>query len=159
MATVYQCICSDCTHAFTIHDGGGMTYQQLLCDQCGKAIHVPRYAPRPRREGHNLPPFLQRGNYKPSAPIAFQDIQRFSTVELKDFLMHPKRWPRLGDSWDAYEIQEIFAILGHCACGGEWTGSEVSPDNHGLINVPHSYHRCPECRSRAFTYEATALLD
>lgn len=54
--------------------------------RCGKRIFIPRYGPRPIREGHNLHAFLRRNGYVALPTTPDDKIRKFSDYELTRFI-------------------------------------------------------------------------
>lgn len=158
MATTYQCICKACQHEFTLDDGDGMYYLALICDSCGKHSSIPRHAPRPLRDGHDVPPYLTTINYYSTPPIPPENIRRFSQEELGRIneitreLMQ-KYWD-CKDSWDDFEIQALIKLKNPCTCAGTFV-SLPKPE----FGKPNPMCRCPQCKSKDFSFAETGLSD
>ena len=150
MGTIYKCCCSACSHDFTVYDGDGMHSIGLICNGCGKRSSIPRQAPRPPREGREVPSFLQTSRFYSLPPIPDSQITRFSDEELANIDQLNKNFESDGcDHWDGFEIETLISKKNPCACGGtvdleSKTSSEFAPNSNT---------RCPKCNSKNFNYE------
>lgn len=105
---------------------------QHVCGGCGASVNLPRYAPRPKREGHNYHPALRTKNYVSAPPIPDLEITRFSDDELEVFLGNRAAWRKGGDRWDAWEIDALIEIGHVCSYGSEASNYNVPPPDDGV---------------------------
>lgn len=125
----------------------------LFCDECGKGLAIPRYAPRSQRSASS--PTLTA---KPQQPvIPFEATLRFTDQELESFLADQRQWPKWGDRWDDFEQSAMLRIKGNCTCGGNWRSPTEHEDAEQSRGVkPNWLTRCPQCRSKDFKYTLDA---
>lgn len=157
MSTAFDCNCFDCGHAFRIFDGGGFTWNQWLCNCCGKSTALPRYAPRASREHEaSIPLFFRKYTKTVAHQASPEATQRsLSTKEIQLYLDRPQQWLRYGDEWCATELNEMLGLIGDCDCGGEWVNSALM--RHLSVDeplAPHPLRRCPNCNSKNYSFEA-----
>ena len=117
MGTTYQCRCNACSHNFTVYDGDGMRAIGLICNGCGQRSGIPRHAPRPPREGRDVPSFLQTSRYFSLPPITKAEIKRFTDQELLNINEICKTaGSEDTDRWDDFEIVALIAQKSLCQC-------------------------------------------
>ena len=156
MGTIYQCRCNACSNDFTIYGGDGMHSMGLICNGCGNRSSIPRHAPRPPREGRNVPRFLQTSRFYSLPPIPDTKIRRFTDEELANINQLHNTFGSEGcDRWDDFEMASLIEKKNPCQCGGvvdlesktKWTGSS------------NAMTRCPACRSDQITATNTGAWD
>jgi len=148
MGTIYKCCCSACSHDFTIYDGDGMHSIGLICNGCGKRSSIPRHAPRPPREGRDVPSFLQTSRYFSLPPISETEIRRFTAQELLNINAIGKSGGSEDtDRWDDFEFAALIAQKNPCLCGGTVDVESKTKRTGG----PNAMTRCPACRSDQIT--------
>jgi hypothetical protein len=156
MGTIYKCCCNACSNDFTIYDGDGMHSIGLICIGCGKRSSVPRCAPRPPREGREVPSFLQTSRFYSLPPIPDMEIRRFTDEEFTNInQLHKTFGSEGGDRWDGFEITTLIDKKNPCLCGGtvdleSKTSSEFAPNSNT---------RCPKCNSKNFNYDVQGNWD
>lgn len=156
MGTTYQCRCNACSHVFTIHDGEGMDTIRLICNGCGQLSSIPRKAPRPPREGRDVPSFLQTSRFFSLPPIPDADIKRFTDEELINIHeLYECAGPEDTDHWDDFEIAALIAQFNPCQCSGLFDLAAKTAGTGG----PNTMTRCPACRSKEITATATGAWD
>ena len=155
MGTTYHCHCNNCHHDFTVYDGDGMRSIGLICRACGKRSSIPRNAPRPPREGRDVPSFLQTSRYFYLPPIPDEQIRRFTDEELANIDgLCKTAWPEDTDRWDDFETATLIANKNPCLCGGK-----VDIAAKAATGGVNAMTRCPVCLSKAVTSIRTALWD
>ena len=156
MGTIYKCCCSACSHDFTVYDGDGMHSIGLICNGCGKRSSVPRQAPRPPREGRDVPSFLQTSRYFSLPPIPDADIRRFTAKELLNIeALCKTSGLEDTDQWDEFETAALIAQKNPCQCGG----TVDLESNTSSELAPNSNTRCPKCNSKNFNYDVEGDWD
>ena len=155
MGTTYHCHCKTCDHDFTVYDGDGMHSIGLICSSCGKRSSVPRHAPRPPREGRQVPKFLQTSRFFSLPPIPDEQIRRFTDNELTNIDdLCKAACPEDTDKWDAFETAALIANKNPCPCGGV-----VDIAAKSVTGGVNAMSRCPVCLSKALTSNKTGLWD
>ena len=137
MASLYNCICTDCNNQFQETWGGGMRYRHLICTVCADFFSIPRYAPRDNREEQVVPKFLEKHEFKSRPKINYENVRRFTQEELEIFLKDRSSWCLGDDSWDDFELQEVLKVLRKCSCNAEF--KDVSDEK--------VFIRCTSCTS------------
>ncbi len=156
MGTIYQCRCNLCAHDFTVYDGDGMHTLGLICKTCGQRSGIPRSAPRPPREGLEVPKFLQTSRYFSLPPIPDAEILRFTDLELSNIYQLAKTHGlAVTDCWDDFEIQALIVMKNPCQCNGI---VELAAKT-GMTEGPNSMTRCPSCRTDQVTAENSGGWD
>jgi hypothetical protein len=156
MGTIYKCCCSACSHDFTIYDGDGMHSIGLICNGCGKRSSIPRQAPRPPREGRDVPSFLQTSRYFSLPPIPDADIRRFTAKELLNIeALCKTSGSEDTDQWDEFETAALIAQKNPCQCGGRVDLAAKT----ARTGTPNGKTRCPACRSHQITATNTGAWD
>jgi hypothetical protein len=156
MGTTYQCLCNACSHDFAVYDGDGMRTIGLICNGCGQRADIPRNAPRPPREGRDVPSFLQTSRYFSMPPIQNSDIRRFTAEELLNiYALCKASGSEDIDQWDDFEIATLIAQKNPCQCGGrvDLAAKTVRTD------TPNAMTRCPACKSDQITAISTGAWD
>lgn len=156
MGTIYQCRCNACSHDFAVYDGDGMRTLGLICNGCGQRSSIPRKAPRPPREGREVPSFLQTSRYFSLPPIRDADIRRFTAEELLniDALCKPTGHEDT-DLWDDFETTALIVQKNPCQCGGR-VDLAAKTARTGTLNA---MTRCPACKSNQITSRSTGMWD
>lgn len=156
MGTIYRCRCNACSDDFTIHDGDGMRTIGLICNGCGQRSGIPRHAPRPPREGREVPSFLQTSRYFSLPPISDADIRRFTVEELLNIdALFKTSGPEDNDQWDDFEIAALIEQKNPCQCAGRFdlaASTARTGDSNAMT-------RCPTCRSDQITATSTGMWD
>jgi hypothetical protein len=148
MGTIYKCCCSACSHDFTVYDGDGMHSVGLICNGCGKRSSIPRQAPRPPREGRDVPSFLQTSRFYSLPPTPDSEITRFTDEELANMdQLHKTFGSEECDRWDDFEVASLIEKKNPCQCGGV-VDLESKTKRTG---DPNAMTRCPACRSEQIT--------
>ena len=148
MGTIYKCCCSACSHDFTIYDGDGMHSIGLICNGCGQRSGIPRHAPRPPREGRDVPSFLQTSRYFSLPPISEAEIRRFTAQELLNiYEIGKSAGSEDTDRWDDFELAALIAQKNPCECNGLVDLAAKTKGTGG----PNAMTRCPACRSDQIT--------
>ena len=156
MGTTYHCHCNNCHHDFTVYDGDGMHSIGLICKTCGKRASIPRNAPRPPREGRDVPSFLQTSRYFSLPPIPDEQIRRFTDEEMVNIDQLSKNaLEHVADRWDDYEMAALISNKTPCQCGGLIDVASKTVRTDG----PNRLTRCPVCRSEAITSTSTGVWD
>ncbi len=156
MGTTYQCRCNACSHNFTVYDGDGMRAIGLICNGCGQRSGIPRHAPRPPREGRDVPSFLQTSRYFSLPPITKAEIKRFTDQELLNINEICKTaGSEDTDRWDDFEIVALIAQKSLCQCSGQFDLAAKTATTSG----PNAMTRCPACRSVQITATNTGAWD
>jgi hypothetical protein len=156
MGTIYKCFCSACSHDFTIYDGDGMHSIGLICNGCGKRSSIPRQAPRPPREGRDVPSFLQTSRFYSLPPIPDSEITRFTDEGLANIdQLNKSSGSEGGDRWDDFEIATLINVKNPCLCGGVVDLESKSK----RTGDPNAMTRCPACRSDQINTTNTGAWD
>ena len=156
MGTIYKCCCSICSHDFTVYDGDGMHSIGLICNGCGKRSSIPRQAPRPPREGRDVPSFLKTSRFYSLPPILDIEIRRFTDEELANIDQLHKTFASAGcDRWDDFEMASLIEKKNPCQCGGVVDLESKNKRTGG----PNAMTRCPVCRSDQITAANSGLWD
>ena len=156
MGTLYKCSCNVCTLNFDVYDGDGMRAIGLICDTCGHRSSIPRKAPRPPREGREVPSFLQTSRFYSLPPIPDADIKRFTGEELANIdQLFKSLSTESTDIWDDFEIAALVSHKNPCQCCGriDLASKTAIPDG------PNTMTRCPACHSNELTATATGAWD
>jgi len=156
MGLIYRCICETCNHVFTVYDGEGIRVTGLICNTCGKRSNFPRNAPRPPREGREVPSFLQTSRLFSLARIPDAEIRRFTDEELTNIDEVCKTaFSDDTDQWDDFETAKLIAQKNPCQCHGivDLAAKAARPDG------PNAMTRCPACRSDQVTSKNTGTWD
>ena len=156
MGTTYHCHCNNCRHDFTVWDGDGMRSIGLICKTCGKRSSIPRNAPRPPREGREVPSFLQTSRFFSLPPIPEEEIRRFTDEEMVNIDQLSKNaLEHVADRWDDFEMAALIAYKNPCRCSGIVDIAAKSARASG----PNVMTRCPACLSENITSNNTGLWD
>lgn len=156
MGSIYKCKCNECSHDFTVYDGDGIRFIGLICNTCGNRSSIPRHAPRPPREGRDVPSFLQTSSYFSLPPIPDAEIKRFTDAEFSNIDQLIKDVGAFSsDRWDDFEIAGLLALRNPCKCGGI---VDIAA-NSIKIDAPNALTRCPACRSEQITSTETGAWD
>lgn len=156
MGTIYQCRCKECHHGFAVYDGDGMLSIGLICKTCGQRSGIPRSAPRPPRDGLDVPKFLQTTRHFSLPPIPDTEILRFTDLELANINQLVKTHGLAAtDCWDDFEIKALISMKNPCQCNGL---VELAAKT-AIAGGPNSMTRCPSCRSDQVTAENTGGWD
>ena len=118
MGTLYKVTCSNCSHVGELSWGDGIFHLQFQCNGCLKLFNIPRKAPRRNRNGHEVPKFLEKYNFKTTPPISNEDIIRFTDENLKVYLDARSKWQHGEDEWDDYEIEQLISLVS-CECDSD----------------------------------------
>lgn len=128
----------------------------LICKTCGKRSSIPRNAPRPPREGRDVPSFLQTSRYFSLAQIPDAEIRRFKDEELANIDELCKvACSEDADQWDDFETAKLIAQKNPCQCGGIFDIATKS----ARISGPNAMTRCLVCLSENITSINTGLWD
>lgn len=156
MGSTYQCRCIACSHDFTVYDGEGMRSLGLICNTCGQRSSIPRRAPRPPREGRDVPSFLQTSRYFSLPPIQDADIRRFTAEELLNIdALCVISGSEDTDQWDDFEIAALIEQKNSCQCSGRFDLAAKT----ARTGAPNAMTRCPACRSNQITVSNTGTWD
>lgn len=156
MGTTYKCRCTACSHDFTVYDGDGMRSLGLICNTCGQRSSIPRQAPRPPREGRDVPSFLQTSRYFSLPTIPYAQIRRFTDQELVNIdALCKTSGSEDADQWDDFEIDALMAQRTPCQCSGLFDFAAKTARTGG----PNAMTRCPACRSNQITATNTGAWD
>lgn len=118
MGTLFHTSCNNCNQEDTLSWGDGIFTIQYQCCTCFKLFNIPRKAPRPNREGRDVPKFLEKSNFKSLAPIPTYEIIRFTEENLMHFLEARTQWQFGDDEWDSFEVEQLIALIA-CKCDSE----------------------------------------
>lgn len=103
MGARYKATCKSCHYQFELTKGGGWTWYQKVCNDCGSCIKVPRNGP----------------SWFPEGEMSVEDMAKH--------LATPEGWSRNGGRFDATEREMLDKMTSVCACGGqmipEWDDS------------------------------------
>lgn len=128
----------------------------LICNTCGQRSSIPRLAPRPPREGRDVPSFLQTSRYFSLPPIQNSDIRRFKAEELLNIdALCKASGSEDTDQWDDFEIAALIAQKNPCQCSGLFDLAAETARTGG----PNAMTRCPACRSDQITAINTGAWD
>ena len=94
MGTKHQAKCLTCSHEFTLHKGGGMSWYQKICCDCGSALSVPR-----------------------KAPVDFDGTMR--KEQLIKYLADRKSWSKNRSRFEPSELAIVDELTDSCECGGK----------------------------------------
>lgn len=94
MGSLYNAFCKDCADHFTFHTGGGFTYYQLICKDCGSVKSVPRY--------------------KSKTNTGVMDENGVGA-----YLATPLLWSKDGIKFEPEEQLIIERLTCECSCGGQ----------------------------------------
>ena len=156
MGSVYLCSCKTCSHTFKIIDGDGMRSLGLMCHTCGQRASIPRHAPRPPREGREIPSFLQTSRFVSLPPIPDAEIQRFTDKEFANIeLLSKAAGVENTDRWDDFEIGALIEQKNPCQCGSRFDLAAKT----ARTGDPNAMTRCPACRSDQITATSTGMWD
>ena len=156
MGTTFHCHCNNCHNDFKVYDGDGMRSIELICKTCGKRSSIPRNAPRPPREGRDVPSFLQTSRFFSLAQIPDAEIRRFTDEELTNIDEVCKTaFSEDTDQWDDFETAVLIAFKNPCQCGGIVDIAAKSARNGG----PNAMTRCQVCLSDNITSNNTGVWD
>ncbi len=156
MGLIYRCLCKTCSHDFTVYDGEGIRVTGLICNTCGKRSNFPRSAPRPPREGRNVPSFLQTSRFFSLARIPDSEIRRFTDEELTNIdELCKTEFCEDTEKWDDFEIAKLIAQKNPCLCGGIVDLAAKSARS----SWPNAKTRCPSCNSDQITSENIGTWD
>lgn len=156
MGTTYQCRCKACSNDFTVFDGDGMRTNGLICNGCGLRTSIPRQAPRPPREGRDVPSFLQTSRFFSLPPIPDAEIKRFTDEEFANMeLLCKAAGVESTDRWDDFEIAALIEQKNPCQCGGRF---DLAAKTAGTGD-PNAMTRCPACRSDQIAATSTGMWD
>jgi hypothetical protein len=156
MGTTFRCRCETCHHDFTVYDGNGMRSLGLICNGCGHRSSIPRQAPRPPREGRDVPSFLQTSRFFSLPPIPDAEIKRFTDEEFANIDELSKATEvENTDRWDDFEIAALIEQKNPCQCGGRF---DLAAKTVGT-GAPNAMTRCPACRSDQITATSTGMWD
>jgi len=120
MGTKYQAKCLACLHEFTLTKGGGMSWYQKVCSDCGCTQSVPR-----------------------NAPLNFDGMM--DRAQLIQHLANSKAWSKNGGRFEPSELAIIDELTSSCQCGGkmlpEWDNDVIyrCPDCKGYMLQLDSY--------------------
>ena len=118
MGTLYKTTCNDCSEECEISWGDGMFHLQFQCKSCLKLFNISRKAPRPNRNGHEVPKFLEKNDFKSLPPTPINEIIRFTDENLKAYIEARSQWQHGDDEWDDYEIQQLISLVS-CDCDSD----------------------------------------
>jgi len=156
MGAIYKCKCNECSHDFTVYDGDGMRYLGLICNTCGDRSSITRHAPRPPREGRDVPSFLQTSRFFSLPPIPEAEIKRFTGEEFANIeLLCKAAGDENTDLWDDFEIAALIEQKNPCKCGGRVELAAKTARAGGS----NAMTRCPACRSDQITATNTGIWD
>jgi hypothetical protein len=156
MGAIYQCRCNACSHDFTIYDGDGMRTVGLICIGCGQRSSIPRHAPRPPREGRDVPSFLKTSCFFSLPPIPDAEIKRFTGEEFANIgLLCKVAGGENTDRWDDFEIDALIEQKNPCQCDGRLDLAAKT----ARTGDPNAMTRCPACRSDQITATSTGMWD
>ena len=117
MAILYKAKCCKCSEVTEYSWGHGIFHLQYQCCSCLKLFLLPRKAPRPNRNGLEVPKFLEKNNYKSFPPTQKEKIIRFSDIEIDTYLKNRIQWQYGDDDWDEHEILRLTKQVASCGCG------------------------------------------
>lgn len=100
MGASYKAFCRGCGHTWSQTDGGGFTFTQVVCGNCGNSQYRPRCAPA------NCPPMSRSA------------LQRF----VRD---SEPPWEESGRAFTHDELVLMEAMFACCSCGGN-----LYPEGH-----------------------------
>ncbi len=149
MAEIYKAICKNCSSEKSVLWGDGMYYIQYQCSNCLKTVGIPRHAPRPNREGREVPKFLEKDSFYSYPPTPIEEIIRFTDAELEEHLSNHVAWQNGDDEWDEFEVKKILQIRG-CKCSSAF--ERVSRDSSPST-------KCESCNSVDFQMTLDKLAD
>ena len=118
MGTLYRITCESCQDEHELSWGDGIFHLQFQCKCCLKLFNIPRKAPRPNRNGRDVPKFLEKHDFKSLPPTPINEIVRFTDENLKSYLDARSQWQHGDDEWDAYELEQLFAF-NSCDCDAD----------------------------------------
>jgi hypothetical protein len=128
----------------------------LICNTCGQRSSIPRQAPRPPREGRDVPSFLQTSRYFSLPPIPDADIRRFTVEELLNIdALCKTSGSEDTDQWDDLEMAALIALKNPCQCSGQFDFATKTARTGG----PNAMTHCPACRSDQITATNTGTWD
>lgn len=131
MGVLYKITCNDCSEEHEISWGEGMFHLQFQCKCCLKLFNIPRKAPRPNRNGREVPKFLEKHDFKSFPPTPNSDIIRFTDENLKAYLDASFQWQHGDDEWDSYEIEQLISLLS-CECDDDVTNVNNQTQLHSI---------------------------
>lgn len=149
MATIYKATCKNCSNEEKVLWGDGLFYVQYQCTNCLKTVAIPRHAPRPNREGREVPKFLEKVGFYSYPPTPTVEIRRFTEAELKEHLSNHLAWQNGDDEWDESEVLKILQIM-CCDCYASL--ERVSKDSSPSA-------KCDSCNSVNLQMELEKLAD
>jgi hypothetical protein len=115
VGTLYKIICDSCFDERQLSYGDGMFHLQYQCNSCFKLFNIPRKAPRPNRNGREVPKFLEKHDFKSLPPTPINEIIHFTDEYLNAYLKARSQWCHGGDEWDSYEIGQLISLVS-CEC-------------------------------------------
>lgn len=104
MGSKYKTKCRSCNYQFELSKGGGWTWYQKICSDCGKELRVPRNAPLGAEVGIAL-----------------------TNLDLAKHLSDSTKWSRRGGKFEKFEIDMLNEMTSTCACGGDMI-CEMNPN-------------------------------
>lgn len=118
MGTLYKTNCTNCSDERKLSWGDGMFHLQYQCQCCLKQFNIPRKAPRPNRNGREVPKFLEKHDFKSLPPTPSNEIIRFTDENLKAYLEARSQWQHGDDEWDEYELEQLISLVS-CDCDSD----------------------------------------
>ena len=149
MGTLYKTTCNSCFDERVLSWGDGMFHLQYQCKCCLKLFNIPRKAPRPNRNGREVPKFLEKHNYKSSPSIPINEITRFTDENLKSYIEERSQWRRGDDEWDSYEIDQLISLM-PCKCEADFIKVTAETRLHQI---------CLKCGSEKLEFLSVGVSD
>ena len=118
MGILYRITCNRCLDERELSWGDGMFHLQYLCNSCLNLFNIPRKAPRPNRNGREVPKFLEKHDFKSFPPTPINEIIRFTDENLKAYIDARFQWQHGDDEWDEYEIEQLISLVS-CDCDSD----------------------------------------
>ena len=136
MGQMYDVTCGACGHCFEQAVGGGWSWYNKICKDCGTLRPVPRNAM-----------WIEDQNE--------QGVALATPEAMQAYLNDRSLWRR-GPGFSDQEKEILSALTARCTCGGEMVmePADVMPQESNAKRL----HRCPECRSNELNFIPSGLL-
>ena len=149
MGNLYKTTCISCLDEQMLSWGEGMFHLQFQCICCLKLFNIPRKAPRPNRNGREVPKFLETHNFKSFLSIPINEITRFTDENLKSYIEERSQWLRGDDEWDSYEIDQLISLVA-CSCDADFSKVTAKTSLHQI---------CLKCGSEKLEFLSVGVSD